>query len=146
MPDIIGKLHKENLEEDIDRVWRTVSGINKDSITMDDIFIRNRDEYVTVFVALLFLAHTGKVELRQSRPPSGKLVIRVLAPYEERHLFGLEEDIQEEKFGKREEVGDIGMEEAIEVAAGGDGNGERGACCGSRAILRRKGAQCKGYC
>ncbi|MCK4718993.1 MAG: hypothetical protein KAT70_10010 [Thermoplasmata archaeon] len=82
--DITQKLHKENLEEDITRVWRALSGINKDKVTMEDLFIRDREEFVSVFVALLFLSREGKIELKQTRFPRGKITIKLLAPYEER--------------------------------------------------------------
>ncbi|MDG6219831.1 MAG: segregation/condensation protein A [Candidatus Thermoplasmatota archaeon] len=95
-PDISEKLHKENLQEDISMVWRALSGINKDTITMKDMFIRDRDDFVTVFVALLFLAKEGKIELSQKRFPRGEITIKVMAPFEERVSLVEMENLQEE--------------------------------------------------
>ncbi|MCD6461207.1 MAG: hypothetical protein J7L61_00485, partial [Thermoplasmata archaeon] len=83
-PDVSGKIHQETLEDDIRRVWTAVSSINKEEITFEDLFIPTREDMVSVFVALLFLAKDGKISVRQRGFPRGRISIKVLVPYEER--------------------------------------------------------------
>ncbi len=74
------RLHEENIEEDIATVWQTLTSINKDIITLDDIFIQTREDLVTVFVSLLFLVQREKIRVYQ-RFPRGKMRIKLLVPY-----------------------------------------------------------------
>ena len=92
---------------------------------MDDMFIRDREDFVTVFVALLFLAKEGKIELRQRRFPRGEIMIKVLAPFEERislmEMEGLaqheEEMVHDHSLKEHAEHGEHELEEAMMVTA-----------------------------
>ncbi len=79
------KVHKEDMEEEIREVWSRLSEIQGDEIQLSLLYDGTREDFITVFLSLLFLEKFNKVELRQDRP-YGDITIRILVPMELRNV------------------------------------------------------------
>ena len=79
------KVHKEDLEEEIKEVWARLSEINGDEIPLSLLCDGTREDFIKVFLSLLFLERFKKVELQQDEP-YGEINIRILVPQELRNI------------------------------------------------------------
>ena len=79
------KVHKEDMEEEIKEVWARLSEIQGDEIQFSLLYDGTRDDFITVFLSLLFLEKFNKVELLQE-VPYGEITIRILVPMELRNV------------------------------------------------------------
>ncbi len=79
------KVHKEDLEEEIKEVWGRISEISGDEISFSLIHDGTREDFIKVFLALMFLEKFEKVELRQDYPYED-IVVRILVPEELRNV------------------------------------------------------------
>ena len=75
------KVHREDLEEDIKETWERLSQITHDEISLSLIYDGTNEDFVKVFLSLLFLERFGKVELTQLTP-YGEIYIRIKVPEE----------------------------------------------------------------
>ena len=81
-PDFDDKTHKECLEDDIAAVWERVQKFGNGPIPMADLCVSGKEDRVTVFVAMLFLAKMGKVHIWQEKPPYGEIFLEVKVPWD----------------------------------------------------------------
>ncbi len=79
------KVHKEDMEEEIKEVWARLSEIQGDEIQLELLYDGTRNDFITVFLALLFLEKFNKVELIQDKPYDD-ITIRILVPVELRNV------------------------------------------------------------
>ncbi len=75
------KVHREDLEEDIKETWERLSQISGDEIALSLLYDGTNEDFVKVFVSLLFLEKFGKVELTQLTP-YGEIYIHIKVPEE----------------------------------------------------------------
>ena len=73
------KIHKENLEEEINEVWNRLCDIEKEDILYSEVHNGTKEDAITVFLSLLFLASKRKVRLFQS-DSYGDIHIELLIP------------------------------------------------------------------
>lgn len=71
------KAHNDDLERDVEDVWLRICKCGSGSITIEDIWNGGKEDLVTVFMALLFLARAGKISLWQDDLPYGKIMLEV---------------------------------------------------------------------
>ncbi len=62
------KVHKEDLEEEIKSVWERLSEIGDKEVPFSLVYDGTREDFITVFISLLFLEKFGKVEMQQYVP------------------------------------------------------------------------------
>ncbi len=79
------KVHKEDLEEEIKEVWDRLSEVSGDEIALSLLYDGTNEDFVTVFIALLFLEKFGKVELEQYELYE-EIYIKIKVPEELRHV------------------------------------------------------------
>ena len=79
------KVHKEDLEEEIKEVWDRLSEVRGDEIALSLLYDGTNEDFVTVFIALLFLEKFGKVELEQYELYE-EIYIKIKVPEELRHV------------------------------------------------------------
>ncbi len=72
------KVHKEDLEEEIREVWERLKEVHGDEVPLSLVYNGTREDYITVFISLLFLEKFGKVELQQY-VPYDEIYIRIKA-------------------------------------------------------------------
>ena len=68
LPRFKDRVHAENLEEGITVTWQRIVSRNEEWIPLDAICREDREDFVTTFIAVLFLAKLGKVEVKQDTP------------------------------------------------------------------------------
>jgi segregation and condensation protein A len=71
-------MHKESLEEDIVETWTRILTHNGSTIPLEDLHKDGVEDYLTIFVASLFLALHGRIKLWQKRFPSGPIYLKKL--------------------------------------------------------------------
>jgi len=79
------KVHKEDLEEEIKQVWERLCEVHGEEVPLSLVYDGTRDDYVTVFISLLFLEKFGKVELQQYVPYE-EIFIKIKVPEEMRRV------------------------------------------------------------
>ncbi len=73
-----GKIHREDLEEDIQRTWRLIRNLSKDVVRFSELCNGNRWDRATIFLSMLFLSMMGWVEIWQDDFPWGEVYLRPL--------------------------------------------------------------------
>jgi segregation and condensation protein A len=68
LPKFKDRVHAENLEQGITATWERIISRNEEWIPLQAICRSDREDFVTTFIAVLFLAKLGKVELKQDTP------------------------------------------------------------------------------
>ncbi|OGS42400.1 MAG: hypothetical protein A3K67_06685 [Euryarchaeota archaeon RBG_16_62_10] len=81
-PDFDDKAHKENLEEDIAQVWERIHRCGNGPVPIADLYSSGKEDRVTVFVSILFLARMGKLHIWQEKPPFGEIFLEVKVPFD----------------------------------------------------------------
>jgi segregation and condensation protein A len=71
-------MHKESLEEDIVETWERILTHNGSTIELEDLHKDGVEDYLTIFVAVLFLALHGRIKLWQKRFPYGNIYLKRL--------------------------------------------------------------------
>ncbi len=71
-------MHKESLEEDIVETWERILTHNGSTIQLEDLHKDGVEDYLTIFVAVLFLALHGRIKLWQKKFPYGKIYLKKL--------------------------------------------------------------------
>ena len=79
------KVHREDLEEEIKEVWARISEISGEEASFSLIHDGTKDDFIKVFISLLFLERFGKVELYQDSPYS-EITVKILVPEELRKV------------------------------------------------------------
>lgn len=83
------KVHKEDLEEEIREVWERLSEVQGDQISLSLLYDGSREDFIKVFLSLLFLERFQKVELFQEKA-YGEIIIKILVPQELRMVEFME--------------------------------------------------------
>jgi len=74
---MIGTAHEDNLEEDVDAVWKRTRGFNKKTISLFDLCEESeREEFIKTLISILFLAYDNKIRVFQRKFPYGKIYIK----------------------------------------------------------------------
>jgi len=84
--DFNSKVHKEDIGEDICSTCKRILSFNGKPIPLSDICNPNnggKDDFITVFVSILFLAHMKKVNLTQRQIPRGEIFVQNMSHGEE---------------------------------------------------------------
>ncbi|WP_048103836.1 segregation/condensation protein A [Aciduliprofundum sp. MAR08-339] len=79
------KVHREDLEEEIKEVWARLSEVHGEEISLSMVYDGTREDFIKVFLSLLFLEKFDKVELHQD-VPYGEITIKILIPEELRNI------------------------------------------------------------
>jgi segregation and condensation protein A len=74
--------HSEDLEKDVEMVWSRIMKCGNGPIVIDDIFSGGKEDRVTVFISLLFLARNGKIALWQEDLPYGQIFMEIKIPWD----------------------------------------------------------------
>jgi segregation and condensation protein A len=74
--------HSEDLEKDVEIVWSRIMKCGNGPIVIDDIFSGDKEDRVTVFISLLFLARNGKIALWQEDLPYGQIFMEIKIPWD----------------------------------------------------------------
>jgi segregation and condensation protein A len=69
-------MHKESLEDDIVETWARILTHNGDPIPLEDLHKDGVEDYLTIFVAALFLALHGRIKLWQKKFPYGTILVQ----------------------------------------------------------------------
>ncbi|HSV42686.1 MAG TPA: hypothetical protein VLH13_04670 [Methanomassiliicoccales archaeon] len=77
-----GKAHAEDMERDVEMTWKRIMRCGNGPIALEDLFEGDREESVTIFVSLLFLAREGKIALWQDDLPYGQIFLEIKIPWD----------------------------------------------------------------
>jgi segregation and condensation protein A len=78
MDSLRGKVHREDLEEDIRRTWSLIEARGKEVVGLSELCNGDRWEQATVFLSVLFLSRMGWVEVWQDELPCGEVYVKPL--------------------------------------------------------------------
>ncbi|MFQ5837983.1 MAG: hypothetical protein ACE5HJ_04295 [Thermoplasmata archaeon] len=73
-----GKVHKEDMEEDIQRTWALIEAAGKEVVGLSELCDGDRWEQATVFLSILFLSKMSWIEIWQDDFPWGEVYLRPL--------------------------------------------------------------------
>ncbi|MEI6795797.1 MAG: hypothetical protein WCK39_02940 [Methanomassiliicoccales archaeon] len=76
------KAHTEDLEKDVEETWKRILRCGPGPLVIDDLFGDDKNDRVMVFVALLFLAKSGRIALWQEDLPFGRIGLEIKLPWE----------------------------------------------------------------
>jgi len=76
IPSFQRKVHPEDVEKEICMVWQRILAFNGDPIPFKNIYLKNREDFVTTFISVLFLVKLKKIELWQERLPEGEIFVK----------------------------------------------------------------------
>ncbi|MEM0448938.1 MAG: segregation/condensation protein A [Methanomassiliicoccales archaeon] len=85
------KSHAEDLERDVEEVWKRILKCGAGPVALEDLFIGGKEDRITVFVSLLFLARNGKIAIWQDDLPYGQIFLEIKLPWD----IGTLEDAKE---------------------------------------------------
>ncbi len=71
------KAHNDDMEKDVDEVWRRIQQCGPGAIRLEDIWLGGKEDLIMVFVSLLFLARSGKISVWQEDLPFGPISVEV---------------------------------------------------------------------
>ncbi|WP_400208477.1 chromosome segregation protein ScpA [Candidatus Methanomassiliicoccus intestinalis] len=71
------KAHNDDMERDVETVWARIMKCGPGEIDIEDIWEGDREDLVTVFMSILFLARDGKIDLWQEEGPYGRIRLQV---------------------------------------------------------------------
>jgi segregation and condensation protein A len=75
---INNKLHKEDLQEEIEMIYARISKFNGLPIPLSDIYTSELEDKITTLVSSLFLAHHRKINIWQRKFPYGQIFVKNL--------------------------------------------------------------------
>ena len=71
------KAHNDDMERDVEIVWARIMKCGPGEIDIEDIWEGGREDLVTIFMSVLFLARDGKIDLWQEDAPYGRVRLQV---------------------------------------------------------------------
>ena len=74
--DVTNIAHKEDIEKDMKKVMERLSKLNGRAIPLRKLYT-NKEEMLSVFLPLLFLAKEGKIFMWQKDFPYGEIYIKL---------------------------------------------------------------------
>ncbi len=78
--------HKEDIEEEIKEVWQRIVNFKGDEMTLNALTNGTKEDFITVFVAILFLAHRNRIKIWQDSI-DGDIHIENIMPKDESGNF-----------------------------------------------------------
>ncbi len=87
------KAHAEELEKDVEKIWERIQKCGSGPLTITDIRKGGKEDFITIFVSLLFLTRKSKISIWQDDLPYGKIFFEVNLPWD----IGTLEDVEKEK-------------------------------------------------
>jgi segregation and condensation protein A len=73
---MIGTAHEDNLEEDVEAIWKKICNFNKKTLSLIDLCNSDdREEFIKTLISVLFLAYDNKINVYQRKFPYGKIFI-----------------------------------------------------------------------
>ncbi len=75
---IRGKVHREDLEEDVQRTWKAIQSMNQDVVGFSQLCDGGKWKNATFFLSILFLSSLGWLEIWQEDFPWGEVYLRPL--------------------------------------------------------------------
>ena len=73
---MLGTAHEDNLEEDVEEIWKKIIKINKKTLSLIELCdTKNRAEFLKTLISVLFLAYDNKINVYQRKFPYGKIFI-----------------------------------------------------------------------
>ena len=69
--------HNDDMERDVEDIWARIVKCGPGSVCLDDICNGGKDDLVTVFMSILFLARAGKISVWQDDMPYGKIYMEL---------------------------------------------------------------------
>lgn len=73
---MIGSAHEDNLEEDVEEIWKKINKYNKKTLSIIDLCdSKNREDFIKTLISVLFLAYDNKIRVYQRKFPYGKILI-----------------------------------------------------------------------
>ena len=81
-PEFDDKAHKDSLEDDIALVWERIQRFGNGAVALSDLYNGKKEDRVTVFVSILFLARMGKLSIWQEKVPFGEIFLEVKVPWD----------------------------------------------------------------
>ncbi|MEM3851386.1 MAG: hypothetical protein QXP70_00075 [Methanomassiliicoccales archaeon] len=82
--------HREEAERDINLLLERLSGMGPGPVALSDI-ANGKDEVVTFFLSMLFLARLQRIRAWQENPPDGEIYIEIVSPQVSITIEGKEE-------------------------------------------------------
>ncbi len=76
------KSHAEDLEREVEAVWKRIAKCGPGPVSLDDLCTGDKEDRVTVFVSLLFLARNAKIALWQDDLPYGEIFLEMKIPWD----------------------------------------------------------------
>jgi len=74
---MIGTVHEDNLEEDVEAVWKKIKASPKTMMSLPELCKnQEREEMIKTLMSVLFLAYDQKIRVYQKRFPYGKIFIK----------------------------------------------------------------------
>ncbi|MDN5357445.1 MAG: segregation and condensation protein [Candidatus Methanomethylophilaceae archaeon] len=70
--------HEEDDEKDVEEVWKSIEKLGTGEICMSDLYRKDIMHNLKVFCSVLHLVGEGKLEVRQSEPPLGDILVEIL--------------------------------------------------------------------
>ncbi|MDD1771431.1 MAG: segregation/condensation protein A [Methanomassiliicoccales archaeon] len=77
-----GKSHSDDQEKDIAETWARIERCGSGPIALEDLFIRDKEDAIKIFISLLFLARNGKISLWQEELPYGQVFLEIKLPWD----------------------------------------------------------------
>ncbi len=71
------KAHNDDMERDVEMVWQRICRCGTGPVDITDIWDGGKEDMVTVFMSLLFLARSGKISVWQEDLPFGPISLEV---------------------------------------------------------------------
>ena len=71
------KAHNDDMERDVEMIWARIMKCGPGEIDIEDIWEGGREDLVTIFMSVLFLARDGKIDLWQEDAPFGRVRLQV---------------------------------------------------------------------
>lgn len=71
------KAHNDDMERDVEMVWQRICRCGTGAVDITDIWEGGKDDMITVFMSLLFLARSGKISVWQDDLPFGPISLEV---------------------------------------------------------------------
>lgn len=71
------KAHNDDMERDVEMIWVRIMKCGPGEIDIEDIWEGGREDLVTIFMSVLFLARDGKIDLWQEDAPFGRVRLQV---------------------------------------------------------------------
>ena len=74
---MIGTVHEDHLEEDVELVWKKIKSFSKKTMSLKELCNKkDREELISILMSVLFLAYDNKVVVYQKHFPYGKIYIK----------------------------------------------------------------------